>query len=66
MNVRLRDLVVYERGTRRYRSGVSQMCPGRHVVTQVLTQGSEVHQTWEGDDPVTHGINEIAVIELEE
>ena len=33
---------------------------------QVRTKRSNIHQTWKGDDPVVHGINDITTVELEE
>ena len=32
--------------------------------TKMRTDSGEVHQAWEGDDPVVHGVDNIAAIEL--
>ena len=35
-------------------------------VTQVHTQGSDVHEAGEGDNPIVHGVNNETTIELGE
>ena len=32
--------------------------------TKARTHRGEVHQTWEGNEPVVHGISNIAAVEL--